>query len=491
MNFKKKKDSPRLECEEDDLSIINGLTSISYSAFSELDKQPPAKKLKKEDTVGKFNLVSFNYCLLKISDLDKNELWKEQNPASTLCNRVLAVIKKDETAENIKPFYRNWEADIKNLVEAGVRFRHGEEMSHLSVESIMVGDGKTDAALLGSTGGYCQLCLLSKDDAHSVSIIREGDFPVRTLEGCWSIYCSLDKDEHGVVLSNPDDYDLRKGQKQEPMAQCISPLCFGVTHQLIHDMESFFKLATHIHAGFFSFVETKEWKTVLKKSESLLQTELLKEGLRVNFPDPAGGNSNRGNTARLFFAPRVRDALCDLLAAREGVLDEDVRNFSLLHQRISVYLRVISCDQEINLSKFKKFCTQTYIMLLELFPWFVLSPTLHKIIHAADVLSKTSSEPGSEFGQGGKSISEEAQEGSNKTTAYSIDHECFTGSMKSVLAGILVKNRVRTDPGVRSYTPEKRCSSCGEISHNVRSCQEYPDLTADDILFRQFIVHQA
>ena len=490
INFKRRKDQHEPDSDvEDDLSIINGLTSSDFSNLSSKNTEPPTKKLKREDNVGKFNLVSFNYCVLKITDIDKNtDVWEETNAASPLCNRVLAVIKKEETVKNIKPFYRNWEEDIKHLIESGARFRHGEEMSHFSVEAMMVGDGKTDAALLGSTGGFCQLCLLSKEEAHTVSVIRDGDFPVRTLDGCWSTYCSLDKDEDGSVISHPEDYDTRKGQKQEPMALCIPPLCFGVTHQLIHDMESFFKLAVHIHAGYLCFVETKEWKPILKKSESVLQTELLKEGLRINFPDPAGGNSNRGNTSRKFFTPRVRDVLCLILGTRAGVPMEMVRSFSLLHQRVSVYLRVISCDQKIDLAKFKNFCTQTYVMLLERFSWFVLSPTLHKIIHAADVLAKTTAEPGSHVGTGGKKISEEAQESSNKSTAYSIDHECFTGSMKSVLSGILVKNRVRTDPGVKSFNPEKKCSACGDHNHNVRSCDKFSDLSSDDIMFRQFIV---
>ena len=62
-------------------------------------------------------------------------------------------------------------------MESGVRFKHDESMSFLSADVVMVGDGKADAALLGSTGGYCQLCLLSKEEAHSVAIITEVSMP--------------------------------------------------------------------------------------------------------------------------------------------------------------------------------------------------------------------------------------------------------------------------------------------------------------------------
>ena len=58
LNFKRR--APEDEDDvEDDMSIVNGLTSTNYSQYS---AEPPAKKSKitKEDTVGKFNLVSFN-----------------------------------------------------------------------------------------------------------------------------------------------------------------------------------------------------------------------------------------------------------------------------------------------------------------------------------------------------------------------------------------------------------------------------------------------
>jgi len=220
----------------------------------------------------------------------------------------------------------------------------------------------------------------------------------------------------------------------------------------------------------------------------VLQSELAIEGVKVNFPDPAGGNSNKGNTGRNYFTPGIRDILCLALSKRKGVSPEVVRSFCSVHQRLSVYLRIVSCDQKIDLDKFEKFCTSTYVLILEAFSWFEISPTLHKIIHAADILRRTTSVGDPRVGSGGKSIGEEAQESSNKSTRYSIEHECFTGSTKSILSGILTKNRVRTDPGIRHYNPEKECSACGDTSHNVRSCAKYPDMTSDDIMFRQFLL---
>ena len=57
-----------------------------------------------------------------------------------------------------------------------------------------------------------------------------------------------------------------------------------------------------------------------------------------------------------------------------------MRSFCSVHQRLSVYLRIVSCDQKIDLDKFEKFCTSTYVLILEAFSWFEISPTLHKVL---------------------------------------------------------------------------------------------------------------
>ena len=59
----------------------------------------------------------------------------------------------------------------------GLRFHHGDGFSTAGVsDDGPISDGKLDGILLGSTGAYCQLCLLSKEQAHSVTRISEVTF---------------------------------------------------------------------------------------------------------------------------------------------------------------------------------------------------------------------------------------------------------------------------------------------------------------------------
>ena len=55
-------------------------------------------ELSKEDTTGRFNLISFNYALLRIMSED-GVIWEEQKPGSPWCNSGVKVIGVDETIE--------------------------------------------------------------------------------------------------------------------------------------------------------------------------------------------------------------------------------------------------------------------------------------------------------------------------------------------------------------------------------------------------------
>jgi len=55
------------------------------------------------------------------------------------------------------------------------------ETLNINFNQAMLTDDKLTAMLLGSTGAFCQVCLLSKEEAHSAERIRQGSFPERTL----------------------------------------------------------------------------------------------------------------------------------------------------------------------------------------------------------------------------------------------------------------------------------------------------------------------
>lgn len=59
--------------------------------------------------------------------------------------------------------------------------------------------------------------------------------------------------------------------------------------------------------------------------------------------------------------------------------------------RFSVILQAVSSFCEINTIEFGKYCEETAKLYVELYPWYYMPPTVHKLlIHGPFIVSKTS-----------------------------------------------------------------------------------------------------
>jgi len=79
------------------------------------------------------------------------------------------------------------------------------------------------------------------------------------------------------------------------------------------------------------------------------------------------GNSNDGSTARRAFAK------CEQLSSITGF------NETLLN-KLHVILVAISCNHYINSEKFRIFCEKTFDLYMHKYPWYPMSPTIHKVL---------------------------------------------------------------------------------------------------------------
>ena len=94
----------------------------------------------------------------------------------------------------------------------------------------------------------------------------------------------------------------------------------------------------------------------------------------MDTPKPGAVNFNDGNTARIFFEQ------AETSAAITGI-------DSSLIERFRVILQVLCCKFEIDADKFEQYALETKAHLESLYPWYELTPTVHKILdHAADVI---------------------------------------------------------------------------------------------------------
>lgn len=89
---------------------------------------------------------------------------------------------------------------------------------------------------------------------------------------------------------------------------------------------------------------------------------------------PGGGNSNDGNSARKFF--------------REWKTTANITGFDeKLLERFHILLTVINCKSQINHEAFESYSDETRILFVQLYGWYTISPTVHKLlVHGAAII---------------------------------------------------------------------------------------------------------
>jgi hypothetical protein len=118
-------------------------------------------------------------------------------------------------------------------------------------------------------------------------------------------------------------------------------------------------------------------------------------GLLVDHVKPGGsGTSNDGNTARRFF--RNLEISVNITGIDKGLI-----------KKCSVILEAISSGFQLNVQAFKNYALQTAQLYVQLYPWYYMPASMHKIlIHGAEIIIHALLPMGQ--------LSEEAQETRNK-----------------------------------------------------------------------------
>ncbi|XP_046809001.1 uncharacterized protein LOC124420405 [Lucilia cuprina] len=167
-----------------------------------------------------------------------------------------------------------------------------------------------------------------------------------------------------------------------------------------------------LHSGIKSFecllhisykIPIRKWQTrennekeIVKNNKKIIQEKFKTQlGLIIDRPKPGMGNYNDGNTARRFFKHYT------LTSEITGIDKNLIKN-------IYTILVVLSSKYTIEKNNFRKFCIETAKLYVSKYPWYNMSPTLHKIlIHGPDIVCDSKLPVGI--------LSEEAQEACNKT----------------------------------------------------------------------------
>jgi len=97
-------------------------------------------------------------------------------------------------------------------------------------------------------------------------------------------------------------------------------------------------------------------------------------GLIIDVPKHGSGTSNDGNTARRFFQdPQLISMITDI-------------NQSLI-ERFSIILQTIACGERIDSFKFEVYALEIAKIYVNLYPWYYMSSSVHKIlVHGGKVI---------------------------------------------------------------------------------------------------------
>lgn len=180
---------------------------------------------------------------------------------------------------------------------------------------------------------------------------------------------------------------------------------------------------------------TSEERNQIKEKKERVQ-KLLKEhlGINVDVVTQGGGTSNTGNVAKKFFK-------CYEEVSRLTGLDKK------LLQNLKVILTILSCGRPINKEQFKKYTFETAKKYVELYGWYRMPPTLHKIlIHSSEILANFSLPVGD--------LSEEAQEVSNKIYKKMREHHTRKNSRLNTIRDLFNIMMCSSDPLISSQRNE-------------------------------------
>lgn len=206
-----------------------------------------------------------------------------------------------------------------------------------------------------------------------------------------------------ICNASPTEMNNLDKIMQKPINE--NNFCYGLSslHAWIRCYECLLHIAYNLPFQSWS-ARTNEQKELRNRRKIEIQNEFRKKtGLLIDIVKQGKGTTNTGNTARRFF----RDP--SLTAQITGL------NVNLI-ARFGVLLTAIASGKKILKTSFVSYCAETAKKYVELYGWYFMSPTVHKIlIHGGDIIDNALVPIGQ--------LSEEAQEANHKLfRSYRLNH---------------------------------------------------------------------
>lgn len=319
---------------------------------------------------------------------DKNVLvWQNPRTSSTRFCRPIRIQFLKETNEVIKSEFSNIESQINELLPSKISVFDKNFVVNYQMLRTMV-DGKVCNSLMSSSSQKCYLCNAGPTHFNNLEYIKS-------------------------LSSNTSAYS------------------FGLS--TLHAYIRFFECFLHISYR----LDLKVWRVpqihkaeMQKRKDAVIEKFREETGLLIDIPKVNLGNTNDGNTARKFFSDPV-------LTSNITGLDQN------LLYRCSVILKTLNSNYHIDSIKFDQYAYETAVLYVQLYGWYPMPPTVHKIfMHSKEVIEHFLIPIGQ--------LSEDAQESRHKEIKYYREHNTRKISRKHLNEDLLNILLVSSDPLISS-----------------------------------------
>lgn len=382
--------------EIDDISHCTLITSYGFDGST---GQSIYKQQFHSDEPASLDLSLFVTTIIPLQLKDENQriIWKNRAPQSVRFCRPLKIEYAKESQTKILLEKKSLDVQIATLKDYLYKKGDKEVVIKYATQMTLI-DGKVLNTLTGTTSTQC--C------------------PI----------CGVKPTE---LLETTDFYSGNFAPRPESLQYGASPL-----HAWIRFFEFVLNVSYRLEIRKWHIKQADKMEVMSRKKN--IQDMMWKQmGLHINMPKHNGsGNSNDGNTARRAFS--------------NTRLFSSVTNFdqALLHN-FFVILITISTNYSVDVDKFKEFCKSTFSMYLSIYPWYPMSPTVHKIlVHGWQIMNSSLVPVGC--------LGENASEARNKYYKSDRKSHARKNSRLNTMADVFYRAMDSSDPLISSICLNKR-----------------------------------
>ena len=270
---------------------------------------------------------------------------------------------------------------------------------------LSIADGKMVVTLSNLDGAYCIMCTRDQSECQKESVIETGFLINRSVQSITDLALSLTDHDSGDIIKEKGDYRSRMGVCGKPLTKSDLAKNIPVCNSKIRVFEFVIELLNRYlsHKKRWTLVNKVKYTTEEQEQYNLVRAKLkedLYKKLAINMGDPE--DMVTGAAFQIFSSDSSRKFLC-------GLIEENKHEFfSQTLLGLCTLVKVINSEKrEVNVEKVRILGQQTYLQLVNCFPWVVVSPLVHQILaHSWEIIHMTDS-----FGLGG--LSEDGLEALN------------------------------------------------------------------------------